>query len=500
MQRMPQNPFRSENILRANDAGLFDACYRLAERVSKEPATMSVPPRVLAVGGFVRDAHLGIASSDVDVEVYGVSPERLEALLEDLFDGRVNTVGRTFGILKVALGDGKDLDVALPRRESKVGKGHKGFSVAGDPTLSPEEAARRRDFTINAIAADPLTGEVIDPFNGVADLEQNVLRVVDPATFVDDPLRVYRAAQFAARFGLTVEPKTIGLMRQMVTDEALLELSSERVTDEFKKLFLKAPRPSVGFELLREIGVIERHWPEIHALVGTPQELEWHPEGDVWIHTMMVVDEAAKIIRQDARNFDATKKLHVVLGALCHDFGKPVTTGVVEGRIRSRGHEAAGETPTRAFLGRLAFGEDALKASVVSATEHLKPPLLFRELEAGKVTGAQYENAVRKLVTRIHPVPWQVLIAIAEADFRGRGTANAKNPIYTIGNRFIEAVEHLGLDRESPKPLLRGEDLIALGVEPGPKMGHLIREIEDARDRGDIQTKDEALRLVQSLL
>lgn len=455
-------------------------------------------PKAMLVGGFVRDCLLGIASKDADLETYGIGAEELETTLKELFDGKVETVGRSFGIFKVFLGDGYDLDVAIPRRESKTGPGHKGFEVEGDPDLDPKEAARRRDFTINAISADPQTGDVFDPFDGVGDLEKKILRVVDGATFVDDPLRVYRGVQFAARFGLRIDPATLELMRLMVARGDLDELSKERVTDEWKKLLLKSSKPSIGLELMRTLGLIRRSYPELHALIDTPQEPEWHPEGDVWIHTMMVVDEAARISRREFAKDD--ERLQVMLGALCHDLGKPGTTapGEKDGvpRIRSIGHEEAGIAPTEALFDRLAFGEATRHAAIVSAKDHLKPGMLWRQLEKGTLTEETYVNAVRKLVKRSKPTNWRVLLAVSEADHFGRGLPDVEREPHTAGELFTRTVIEHGLDGEGIKPLLHGRDLMTLGFEPGPLMGRLLKEIERLRDEGKIKTKKDALAFV----
>ena len=293
--------------LQNQDQHLLNAVELLARRVRElppDPTAALIESRVLLVGGFVRDALLGVRSKDVDVEVYGVAPERLESLLEQLFFDRVNTVGRSFGILKVRLGDGAELDVSIPRRESKMGRGHTGFVVESDPWMTIEEAARRRDFTVNALYADPLTGELFDFFDGVYDLGRRVLRVVDERTFQDDSLRVYRAVQFAARFAFRIEERSFQLMREMVERGDLDALSKERITEEIKKLVSKSSRPSIGFELMRDLGIIERNYPELHALIGVPQEPEWHPEGDVWIHSMMVLDQAARLIQQPERGLN----------------------------------------------------------------------------------------------------------------------------------------------------------------------------------------------------
>ena len=258
----------------------------------------------------MRDELAGRQPKDLDLEVFGVESARLRALLEPL--GRVDTVGESFAVHKV-----EGIDVSLPRRESKTGRGHKGFTVEGDPALSVEEAARRRDFTVNAISRDPLTGEIVDPFEGRRDLADRRLRVVHRRTFGDDSLRVLRALQFVARFNLTVDEETRVLLRSIPLDD----LPSERVWGEVEKLLLIADKPSRGLDLALDLGVVERLWPEMMPLVGCPQDPEWHPEGDVWVHTLMVVDEARSRIDGLARGPAAA----MMLGALCHDLGKPIS-------------------------------------------------------------------------------------------------------------------------------------------------------------------------------
>ncbi|MFP5378207.1 MAG: hypothetical protein ACLGHP_00315 [Vicinamibacteria bacterium] len=303
------------------DGTLIDDASRVARAVAARGG------RALVVGGFVRDQLLGIASKDLDLEVFGVPEDDLRALLATL--GRVEPVGQAFPVYKLGA-----IDVALPRRESKTGRGHKGFEVRGDPSMSFDEAARRRDFTINAIGWDPLSGEYLDPFDGRGDLARRVLRVVDPATFADDSLRVLRALQFAARFDLTVDEDTRAICRAILLDD----LPAERIWGEMEKLLLQAPRPSIGFALARDIGVVERILPEMVPLYTCPQDPEWHPEGDVWTHTLMVIDEA----RARNADLDRPRLAAIMLGAVCHDLGKPETTIHVDGRVKSPGHEAAG--------------------------------------------------------------------------------------------------------------------------------------------------------------
>lgn len=437
---------------------------------------------------------------DRDLEVHGVPAGELERTLHALFPGKVNTVGRSFGVFKVhGVADG-DLDVSIPRRDSKVGSGHKGFAVTGDPALGIREAARRRDFTVNAIAEDPITGEILDPWGGRKDLETRTLRVVDPDLFGDDPLRVWRGVQFAARLDLTPEPGTLSLLKTMVARGDLTELSRERVTEEWRKLLVDADRPSTGLALAREIGAIAREFPELEAMAETPQEPEWHPEGDVWTHTLLVVDQAARITRRDGH--EGLSRLQIVLGALLHDVGKPVAThkAMKDGveRIVSPGHEAEGDPLSRAVLSRFTFGEEVENAVVAIVRWHHLSYALGRDLERGQMDERAYVNAVRKVVKRVHPTPWRIWLAACEADWRGRTLPGVADGPYPPGDRFVATVAAHGLDVEPVKPLVQGRDVLALGVSPGPEVGRLIAEIEEARDHGEIRTREEALERLAS--
>jgi tRNA nucleotidyltransferase (CCA-adding enzyme) len=480
----------------------------LCKAVAKEKAhhEHKTPPAAFLVGGYVRDLLIQQTPKDADIEVFGIEPTRLQTILEELFPHQIHDVGRAFGILKVHLSHGIEFDVAIPRTESKIAAGHKGFAVNTNPYLSQAEAARRRDFTVNAISLNPLTGEVIDPWNGQVDLKNHVLRVVDPQTFVEDPLRVYRAIQFIARLEFTLDPTSRLLMEQMVKDGHLKELSPERITDEWAKLLLLANKPSVGFELMRELGIIKNDYPELQALIGTQQEPEWHPEGDVWIHTMLVTDQAAKIIRREEQaEFTREEKLQTIFGALCHDLGKPPTTFRVEkkGVLRwtSPGHQEAGEAPTLALCARLRFSESVVHAARMITLHHLRPSEYYLKKEKGELTDTSYANAVRTLLKKTKPLRWQVLHASAEADFRGRGFADADTRDYPYGELFKETILREKLDEEALHPLVMGHELIELfQLEPGPYIGDLMRTVEHARDQGTITTKEEALLLVEDLI
>jgi tRNA nucleotidyltransferase (CCA-adding enzyme) len=455
-------------------------------------------PRALLVGGAVRDLLLGVETKDADVEVYGVESDELEKILRELFT-QVDIVGASFGIYKVSLEDGRMLDVAIPRRESKTGKGHKGFEVIGDPQLEVTEALRRRDFTVNALALDVATDEIIDPFNGRDDLAKNILRIVDEKTFIDDPLRVFRGIQFAARFGLVVEPKTFTLMKNMVERGDLDELSKERVTDEWRKLLLKSPQPSLGFTLMRELDIVPHYYPELAALIGTPQEKEWHPEGDVWTHTLMVIDEAVQLRHHSVR-LTTNDHLAVMLGSLCHDFGKPLTTKTVDGKIRSHGHEEAGVLPAKSFLSRFTFGDDLTRDVAAITRDHLKPTILYRSYQKGELNEKTYANAARRLLKRLGSVSLDVYLTVTEADTRGRGLSKNTGP-YDPGAFLRSTVKKFDLEVAAKSQLLTGAELIAeFGFKEGIELGEMLKKIEGARDDGELETAEQARAFVKANL
>jgi tRNA nucleotidyltransferase (CCA-adding enzyme) len=424
--------------------------------------------RALCVGGFVRDTLLNRASKDLDVEVFGVSHDALLPLLQSL--GRVEPVGQAFPVYKLG-----DVDVTLPRRESKTGRGHKGFTVEGDPTMPFDEAARRRDFTINAIGWDPLTGEHLDPFGGRIDLERRVLRVVDPATFADDSLRVLRALQFAARFELTIDPDTARICSSIALDD----LPAERIWGEFEKLLLRAAKPSIGFALGRELGVIHQVLPEMEALYECPQDAEWHPEGNVWIHTLMVIDQA----RTMNGDLDRPRLAAIMLGAICHDLGKPATTATIDGRLRSPNHEAMGVGPAARILDRLNVntldGFDVREQVLGLVAEHLRPMAFFKAKDT--VT----DGAFRRLAQR---VDLELLTRFARADCHGRaGTFDCSGIDW-----FIERARSLGVEHKPPAPILLGRHLIELGVTPGPAMGPVLRTVYELQLDGVVTNLDQA--------
>ena len=433
--------------------------------------------RALFVGGWVRDRLLGLPSKDVDVEVFGLPVDRLREILQRF--GPVNAVGESFTVFKVA-----EVDVALPRRDSKVGSGHRGFEVTGDPSMSIEEAARRRDFTVNAIAWDPIDDQYLDPFDGREDLLiRKVLRTVDPRTFGDDSLRVLRGVQFAARFGLDMDARTMELCRRIPLDD----LPAERIWGEIEKLLLRAPRPSRGFELALELRVVHRLFPELLALVDCPQEPEWHPEGDVWVHTLMVIDQA----RTRIDDLDRPRQVTVMLGAVCHDLGKPATTAIIDGRIRSMEHEQEGVPPTLALLDRLnvhSIGGFDVRGQVVGiVANHLAPNAFFKsKTPVG-------DGAFRRLAQKVE---LELLARVAESDCFGR-----TGDFDCSGMRwFLERARALGVEHAPPEPIVKGRHLLGLGVPPGPGMGKLLKEVYERQLDGRVTTLDEGLAAARELL
>jgi tRNA nucleotidyltransferase (CCA-adding enzyme) len=440
--------------------------------------------RALLVGGCVRDRLLGREVKDWDVEVYGVEPSALRELLGRF--GRVNVVGEAFTVYKL----GQDLDVSLPRRERKTGRGHRAFYIEGDPSMSYEEAARRRDFTVNAVLEDPLDDEIIDPFGGRADMAAKLLRAVAPETFVEDSLRVLRAAQFAARFGFEVEEKTIELCRSI----DLTDLPAERVWGELEKILLAAARPSVGLQWLDRLNVTPQLFPELDALKGVPQEKDWHPEGSVDVHTRLVCDRARELVD----GLDYPRQLTVMLAALCHDFGKPSTTEFVEGRTRSRGHDEAGVGPTLAFLDRLKLftleGYDVRVQVVALVREHLKPGEFYRK--RAEVT----DGAFRRLARRCE---LELLYRVAKADSLGRNAPWVPREKWfdaAAQEWFIARARELSIQHRPPEPILLGRHLLEMGLKPSPLVGEIQRAVYELQLDNHVRTLEEAKQVARALL
>lgn len=407
------------------------------------------------VGGFVRDAVMGRENKDIDVEIHGLTPPQLEEILDRL--GERTVMGASFGVYGLRH---YNLDIAMPRSEAKNGRGHKDFTIFVDPFLGTQKAAMRRDFTVNALMQDVLTGEIIDHFGGLDDLRRGVIRHVNDSSFAEDPLRVLRAAQFAARFGFALAPDTIALCAKM----DLSALASERVMDELCKALSKAPRPSVFFDVLRSMNQLGGWFPEVLALAGVEQEAKYHPEGDVYTHTMLVLDQAAALREQ------AAYPLGLMFSALCHDFGKPQATQVIDGRIRAFDHENLGVPLAQTFISRLS-SEVRLKKYVSSMVKlHMRPNALVH-MKSGR-------HAYMKLLDEsIEPAD---LLLLAKADHCGRtGHEDDYGGIESTLQSMLHAYTEL-----MSLPAVRGEDLIRSGMAPGKAMGEALAFAHKQRLRG----------------
>ncbi|HUJ44570.1 MAG TPA: polynucleotide adenylyltransferase [Opitutaceae bacterium] len=421
------------------------------------------------VGGCVRDWLLGLTPKDFDIEVAGVDYETLVRVLAPF--GATDLVGRSFGIVKLRLA-GAEYDFSLPRRESKTGAGHRGFAVAPDPTLSDAEAAARRDFTINAIAYDPLTGAIIDPHGGQADLRAGVLRHTS-AAFGEDPLRVLRAMQFAARFDLTLAPATAALCRRMA--DTYRELAVERVWGEWEKWAVKSVTPSRGLLVLEETGWLA-HFPEIAAMAGVPQDPEWHPEGDVLTHTRLCLDALARL--PGWRDSDPGRRRFLMFAVLAHDFGKPATTVQAERRgvLRwlSPGHEEAGGPPTEAFLRCIGAPLDLV--------EWVRP-LVLQHLAHHHGHPGFSDSAVRRLARKLAPATIDDLCLVMWADHLGRPplvSGETESRIEALGN----TAHALAVRDAAPRPLILGRHLLELGLQPGPQFKPILDACAEAQLEG----------------
>ena len=430
--------------------------------------------RAVAVGGYVRDRLLEQESKDYDVEVFGLELDALQSILGRF--GRVLTVGRAFGVLRLA---DLDVDFSLPRRDSKTAPGHRGFDVDVDPSLDFATAARRRDLRVNSMGLDLLTQEILDPHGGREDLERKVLRAVDPSTFPEDPLRGLRVAQFSARLVMRPDDELLALCGEL----DLSEVSPERILEEFRKLLLKGARPSLGLAFLRESGLL-RFFPELEALIDVPQDPTWHPEGDVWTHNLMVVDEAARLRRGDADD------PALMFGALCHDLGKPATTVERGGRVRSPSHSKAGIGPTQALLARMRAPNDLVERTCALVEHHLAPALFDRDGAKARA----YRRLSRQLAST--GVSMELLARVARADHLGRTTDEALRREFPAGDRFLARARELDVVEEAPRDAVQGRHLIARGLVPGPSFGPLLARCREVQDERGWQDPDRILDAV----
>lgn len=446
--------------------------------------------RAVLVGGWVRDRLHGFESKDFDIEVYGLDAARLRGVLESI--AHVNTVGEHFSVYKLVFqrpvesgernpdepspadqtNERLEIDVSIPRRESKSGRGHRGFVIEGDPSMTFEEAARRRDFTINAVMYDPLTGETIDPYGGEEDFRRRVLRAVAADTFVEDSLRVLRAVQLAARFEMTVEPSTADLCRGI----DLSDLPSERIWGEIEKLLLLAERPSIGLHIAQELGVVSKLFPELSALIDGLNDTSF-------THTALSLDQAAKL----TLGLSKPERIAVMLATMCHDLGKPIAAKL--SHTESTDHAALSVEPARSIMKTLGLhtlaGYDARSQALSLVREHLRPSQFYESRQEVS------DGAFRRLA---QGVDLDLLYRLAKAIALARGAAS------TIAEDwFIERACKLGVEHGPPAPVLLGRHLIEAGDAPGPEMGRVLREVYQLQLDGKVTTLEEALASARNL-
>lgn len=436
--------------------------------------------KTLLVGGCVRDSLLGLEPKDWDIEVFGLDTEKLKQELSKF--GEVIEVGESFGVLKITIG-GLDLDVATPRREVKTGSLHTDFEVVVDPFMPIEEALSRRDFTFNAIAFDPITGETFDPFGGTQDL---LCKRLHPTSerFKEDPLRVLRGMQFAGRFGLHMSQEFIKMSREIKSEFS--SLSGERVWGEFSKWARQSVEPSKGLKLLRDTGWIE-HFPEIDNLIGCLQSAEWHPEGDAFVHTCHVCDAMVEL--DFFKEASAEDKEILMISALSHDFGKPSCTEIQEcGKITSYGHEAAGAAPTREFLNRMKSPKIVARRVIPIVKDHMA----LRDLKGELPTKRQ----IQRLARRLSPSTIEELCCVMDADKNGRPPL-PKGRTVAVDN-ILEVAKEISLEKQPPTPWVSGRDLIALGMVPNPDMGKLLKVLFDKQVNDQLKNREEAIDFAET--
>lgn len=430
--------------------------------------------KALLVGGAVRDLLLGLEVKDLDIEVYGLTTEQLEKILRSF--GPVSLVGKSFGVLRV---HGLDIDWSLPRADSAGRKP----TVIIDPTMSFEQAFRRRDLTINAMGIDLHTYELIDPFNGQDDLNNKLLRATDIDLFTEDPLRFFRVMQFIGRF----EMEPVESLQTLCKAMDISHVSVERIEMEFEKLLLKSARPSRGIRWIKQIGRLQEIVPELAATVDVPQNPVWHPEGDVFEHSMQTVDAAAALAYPDKKI-----KLIGLYAALCHDVGKAVTTEKVEGVWKSLMHAQKGAPLAKRMLQRITRNKDILDA-VVKMTRYHMEPLQF-------VLGGAKMPAYKRLANKLAPdVTINMLADLALADRRGRN-ALGHEPLTGV-ELDVEEFRQRALQAQvlncQEEPILHGRD-IADVVAPGPRMGELLHQAYEIQLEEGITDKEELKRRVLS--
>lgn len=428
--------------------------------------------RALLVGGAVRDLLLGKATKDLDIEVHGISLENLQKVLSQY--GPVSLVGKSFGVLRL---HGLDIDWSLPRKDSSG----RHPQVTIDPQMNFADAFKRRDLTINAMGIDLKTFELIDPWGGFSDLQKGILRAPDKKFFIEDPLRLFRVMQFISRFEMNPDET----LNEICSKMSLAGISVERIESEFDKLFLKSERPSLGIRWLKEIGRIKEVLPELAATINVPQNPVWHPEGDVFEHTMQAIDAGPRFLYADDK-----EKLMAMYGLLCHDLGKVTTTRKIDGVWRSLGHEEAGIEPTKKLLKRFTRRVDLMDAVTKIVKHHMAPGLYVKDNAK--------PSAYKRLALKLAPeVTMELLAKVAQADKSGRNGESHEplnKPLPDI-QEFLKRAQRAKVALKPEEPIIHGRD-IAEFVNPGPEMGRLVKKAYEIQIEEGISDKQELIKRI----
>jgi len=449
--------------------------------------------KALIVGGAVRDALLGIEPKDIDIEVYNITFKELGKLLWKF--GEVNFVGKEFGVIKFKprwSDTGLEYDFSVPRKENRIGVGHKDFKVTFDKDMTIAEAGARRDFTFNALAYDPIKNKIYDYFGGLEDLQNGVIRHTSDA-FREDFLRILRAMQFQARFGFSIHPDTIQVIREMLQTNDFNELSKERVYEEWMKWASKGVRHDLIFKFLWDTTLMN-YYPELSEFKTTEQDKIYHPEGDVEIHTAMTLQEMDKLLERD--NIVGNEKALLVMSILLHDVAKPQTTKEEMKRdrltITSKGHEALGGEMSKEFLSRLGFPDSFYNPIANLVANHLAGVNISMIPEReGKL------KAVKKLSRRLHPATIKQLIYVMDADNLGRGTAKKEA---TGKVELLELSTEADVMEKQNKPILMGRHLIELGLKPSLEFSEILRKSFVAQENGEFNDLEGGMKWLKEYL
>lgn len=506
---LPEQPEELTERFLAQDPIILAPLRLLAEAVGREPQTGSVKPQALVIGGFVRDAVLGAKPKDADVEVYGLEPTRVLELAETVFSGQAKKVGKAFEILKLEIEGGFELDISLPRKDSRA----ENISFeGGDATIDIKEAARLRDFTMNNLAADPLSGTVYDFWGGIKDLNQGLLRVTYPELFQTNPINVYRAMQFSARFLLEPEPKSVAVMQRMVQSGALEKVHGQRITEEFDKLLLKGLQPAIGLSILSRLGVLARHFPELEALRSTAAEFQGE---SYWSLMLRSVDLGAELMRGEVKFF-TRDRFSFMLALVCYGLGttrgEPTKKDSKASYI-SQDLEQRTETPAWTLLNKLQVGAiitAAVMTSVLSisrfrdlhqqyqsAEEELfgekkpsaKPSRFLPPKKKSNVLEKQVQAAYQSLIDDLYPSSWEVGTSLFQV-LAGVESATRELPPEVIF--FKRILKQCSLDTQTRKTLLDAGDILTrFTLTRGPHIGWLIGAVE--KRRYELITKRNAL-------